>query len=103
MSAMLSVSGLTKLFAGFTAVNRVSFDLNPSEIKLAAQLMSTLEEPFDPLQYKDEYREKVLQWIHAKGSGAKIEPLRARRRPAAESLAGALRTSIAEARKRKRA
>ena len=29
---MLSVSGLTKLFAGFTAVNRVSFDLNPSEI-----------------------------------------------------------------------
>jgi len=29
---MLSVSGITKLFAGFTAVNRVSFELDSSEI-----------------------------------------------------------------------
>jgi len=32
VSAMLSVEGLTKVFDGFTAVNRVSFELRPGEI-----------------------------------------------------------------------
>jgi DNA end-binding protein Ku len=39
------------------------------EVKMAAQLVQTLHEDFDPRRYRDEYRELVLKAIEAKAKG----------------------------------
>lgn len=42
------------------------------EIAMAQQLIESLVTDFEPSKYKDEYREKVLELIEAKASGAEI-------------------------------
>ena len=42
------------------------------EIKMAQQLIDSLSSEFDPSQYRDEYREKVLELIERKASGEEI-------------------------------
>ncbi|MDA0185054.1 Ku protein [Solirubrobacter phytolaccae] len=42
------------------------------EVKMAQQLIESLVTDFEPSRYKDEYREKVLELIEAKASGAEI-------------------------------
>lgn len=78
-------------------------DLNREEIEMAEQLVSMLESAFDPAQYRNEFREKVLDLIETKARGGKVKRavFKARREPA--SLAGALKNSIAEIRRQKRA
>jgi DNA end-binding protein Ku len=51
-----------------------SKDLNVSdrEVKMAQQLIDSLSSEFDPSQYRDEYREKVLELIERKASGEEI-------------------------------
>src|SRR5690606_38804977 len=46
--------------------------LDEREIAMAQQLLSILEAPFDPAQYKDEYRERVLELVHAKTEGRTV-------------------------------
>jgi DNA end-binding protein Ku len=43
--------------------------VNPKELELATRLISALAAPFDPLKYKDTYREKLNQLIAAKIAG----------------------------------
>lgn len=43
------------------------------EEKLAEQLISALEDSFDPAAYQDDYRERVLSLIEAKASGQVVE------------------------------
>jgi DNA end-binding protein Ku len=42
------------------------------EIKMAQQLIDSLSSEFDPSQYRDEYRDKVLELIERKASGEVI-------------------------------
>jgi DNA end-binding protein Ku len=74
------------------------------ELRLAEQLVHTLEEPFDPARYRDEFRDRVLAFIAAKAKGRKVKPSRARPKREPASLAAALQASLArDGRERKRA
>jgi DNA end-binding protein Ku len=42
------------------------------EVKMAQQLIDSLSSEFDPSQYRDEYRDKVLDLIERKASGEEI-------------------------------
>ena len=49
--------------------------MREKEVKLAEMLINELtEKKFDPLQFKDEYRERLLDRIRAKSKGKAIEP-----------------------------
>lgn len=57
----------------FSAIEVGDADLRDKEIALAEMLINELsEEAFDPLAYKDEYRERLMDRIRAKSEGAVI-------------------------------
>jgi DNA end-binding protein Ku len=65
------------------------------EVAMAEQLVEQLAGPFEPERYRDEYREKVLELIDAKGKGAEVElPEAAPRRVAVGDLVEQLRASL---------
>jgi DNA end-binding protein Ku len=47
--------------------------VRPQELKMAAQLVSNLAEPFQPEKYTDDYRANLMKIIHAKMKGKKVE------------------------------
>jgi DNA end-binding protein Ku len=47
-------------------------DIDENEQRMAEQLISAMEGEFDPLHYRDEYREKILQLIETKARGGTI-------------------------------
>jgi DNA end-binding protein Ku len=47
-------------------LNAVATTVKPQEIKLARQVVGTLDAPLDLANYKDEYREALQQFIDAK-------------------------------------
>lgn len=47
--------------------------VRPQELKMAAQLVSNLAEPFHPERYTDDYRANLMKIIHAKMKGQKVE------------------------------
>jgi DNA end-binding protein Ku len=78
---------------------------DPKELKLAEQLVGALEADFDPEEFKDEYRERVLDFVKkkAKGKTPTIRKLRPKKETA-ESLSNVLARSIkAASKERKRA
>jgi DNA end-binding protein Ku len=76
---------------------------NPTraEAQMAEQLVSALDAPFDPAEYQDEYRERVLELVKAKAKGRKVKMPRPKRRRAPESLERALEQSVKAAQKGK--
>jgi DNA end-binding protein Ku len=68
--------------------------LEAKERELAVKLVETLSGRFDPTVYHDQYQERVHELIEAKRAGKKVKPKRAKRRPAAGSLAESLRSSL---------
>jgi len=70
--------------------------LTDREVDLARQLIAALESDFDPTQYRDEYRDRVLELIEtkAKGRRPKVRKLRPKK-PPEKSLAEALTASLA--------
>lgn len=78
-------------------------DSKPSEreLKMAEQLIASLEAKFDPEKYKDDYREQVLALLERKAEGEEIvaaEPLREPRGKVV-NLMDALQKSLAAAKK----
>ena len=73
------------------------------EIELAKHLVSILEGEFNPKEFKDEYRERVLEFIakKAKGHAPRLAPAKTKR--ATTSLDSVLAKSIASLKKGKRA
>lgn len=55
--------------------------LDKKEIKLAEQLISALEGDFDPAEWRDEYRDRLMDFIKkkAKGRAPKVRKLRPKR------------------------
>jgi DNA end-binding protein Ku len=75
------------------------------EIKMAEQLVATLEDEFRPEDYSDRYRERVLKYIEAKAKGRKpkLETISIPRatKSLEEALAASLRAASKPARKEK--
>lgn len=75
----------------------------PQELKMAEQLVAALEAEFDPAEYTDEYRDRVMELIEAKAEGKTVEFRQPERRVAAGDLQATLEASLAAARERKSA
>jgi DNA end-binding protein Ku len=76
--------------------------LGDKEIAMAQQLLSILEAKFDPKQFRDEYRHRLLELIEAKAKGKTVRRAKPRAVRPSEDLVDALRASLAQA-ERKRA
>jgi DNA end-binding protein Ku len=73
------------------------------ELTMAKQLIELLKGKFDPQDYKDEYRARVMEFIEkkAKGHAPKLRLVKTKRRP--PSLDKVLSKSIEALKKQKRA
>ncbi|HEV2883842.1 MAG TPA: Ku protein [Pyrinomonadaceae bacterium] len=73
------------------------------ELNMANQLVAMLEGDFNAADYKDEYRERVMEFIEkkAKGKAPRLRAVKTKRKPS--SLDSVLAKSIASLRKEKRA
>jgi DNA end-binding protein Ku len=78
-----------------------------NEIKLAKQLLGALEGAFEPADFKDEYRERVMEFIErkARGHAPRLKPVRSKRKTASldDALARSLKALKKEKEKEKRA
>lgn len=74
--------------------------LDAKELDMARQLIGMLEAEFDPLEYHDEYRERVLELIEAKQQGKSVKVTPIRRRKPSDDLSKALEASLKKERKR---
>ena len=72
-----------------------------SELKLAQQLVSTIEADFDPALWQNEYRQRLCKLIEAKARGEKLEPQRPKKKAPQASLAESLKASIAAAKEKR--
>ena len=75
----------------------------PRELKMAEQLIDALAAEFDPTEWRDEYRDRVLELIEAKAEGKTVRFRQPAKKRAAGDLAASLEASIAAARERKSA
>lgn len=105
--------GALRLHAGYLALVSlrhaddvlVAKDLEPpagraleaKERELASKLIGALSGEFEHEQYRDEYRERVLELVAAKQHGRKLPLRRFRPEPAADSLVAALQRSLKSA------
>ncbi len=73
--------------------------LTRQEADMARKLLEALHGSFNPAEWKDEYRERVLELVEAKAEGKtpRMEPYR--EKAAEGSLSDALRASLASAKK----
>jgi DNA end-binding protein Ku len=71
------------------------------EMKLAEQLVSSIEGDFDPEQFQNEYRQRLYKLIEAKARGEKVAPVRVKKKAKQANLADSLKASIAAAKERK--
>jgi DNA end-binding protein Ku len=71
-------------------------DLSEREVKMGEQLIAMLEGEFNPDEWKDEYRARVLELVEAKAKGKrpKVEKFKPRKTDE-DSLASALEASLA--------
>ena len=76
-------------------------ELSAGERKLAEQLISTLDAPFDPSVLRDEYRARVLSLIEQKAQGKKFVVKEAPRPRPVSDLSHALERSIKALKERK--
>jgi DNA end-binding protein Ku len=73
------------------------------ELNMAKQLVGMLEDDFNAADYKDEYRERVMEFIEkkAKGKAPRLHAVKAKRKPT--SLDSVLEKSLRALKKEKRA
>jgi DNA end-binding protein Ku len=73
------------------------------ELTMAKQLIGMLEDEFNAADYKDEYRERVMEFIEkkAKGKAPRLRAVKTKRKPS--SLDSVLEKSLRALRKEKRA
>ena len=72
-----------------------------SELKLAQQLVASIEADFDPSLWQNEYRQRLYKLIEAKARGEKIKPVQPKKKQAPASLEQSLRASIAAVKEKK--
>jgi DNA end-binding protein Ku len=74
--------------------------LDPRELGMAHQLIEMLESEFQPQDYHDEFRERVLKMLADKAQGKKIRKFAAKTRQPSMDLGEALQASLQKMRKR---
>ena len=74
--------------------------LDQRELGLARQLIEMLESEFQPEQYHDEFRERVLEMLEAKAHGKQLRKRAAKPRERSVDISHALEASIQQVRKR---
>jgi DNA end-binding protein Ku len=74
-------------------------EMSAKELQMAEQLLRALEGDFDPSEWKDQHRERLMELIEAKAKGRAIPIARARRRRREPDLGDALRKSLAAAKR----
>lgn len=75
--------------------------LQPREIQMAAQLLEALHDEFDPTQFHDEYRARVMDLIETKAAGKKPKVVKFRpRTKETDDVTDALAASLAGMKKR---
>lgn len=72
-----------------------------NELKLAEQLVKSIEADFDPQLWENEYRQRLLKLIEAKARGEKVKPAGIVKKKPQASLAASLKASIAAAKEKK--
>jgi DNA end-binding protein Ku len=77
-------------------------EIKPAERKMAEQLIASMEGEYDPEQYRDEYREALMNVIEAKVAGQKPEPAKKAEPTRIGDLMAALEASVAAAREARR-
>jgi DNA end-binding protein Ku len=68
--------------------------LDQREVNLAMQLVSALEDDLDLSEYRDEYRDRVLELVEAKAAGKVLKFPKAPKRKSEASLASMLEKSV---------
>jgi len=69
-------------------------EASKGELAMARQLVSMLEAEFDPKDYRDEYRERLMQFIERKASGKVVRLARPAPARRTNDLSAALRASL---------
>ena len=88
------------VMAGAVAGATAARETTKQELAMAKQLVEMLAGDFEPAEYRDEYRERVMELIERKSSGKAVriaKPPPAARRP--HDLTAALRASLTRERK----
>lgn len=80
-----------------------SRELDNKEIKMAEQLLTALEDEFDPAQYQDEYRGRVMELIEKKSKGEKVKIRKFKPKKEQPDLKEVLQASLTQAGRRKSA
>jgi DNA end-binding protein Ku len=75
--------------------------LDEREVKMAAQLVSALEDELDMTAFRDEYRDRVLELVEAKAAGKVVKFPTAPKKQTEKSLAAMLEQSVKELKKRR--
>jgi DNA end-binding protein Ku len=70
---------------------------------MATKLVEALAGEFDPADFKDEYRERVMEFIEKKAKGKTTTLHAVKSKRATSSLAGALEKSLKTLKKEKKA
>ncbi|WP_148863521.1 non-homologous end joining protein Ku [Marinobacter fonticola] len=68
--------------------------LDGRELDMAKELIGMLDASFEPDDYHDEYRERVLEMIERKRKGGKVKKPPARKKEPSEDLSSALEASL---------
>ena len=81
----------------------VSMKVRPNELDMAQTLIDNLSADWDPVEFKDEYREAMLRIVEAKINGQEIEVVEAEPTAKVVDLMEALKASVAAAKKEAKA
>jgi DNA end-binding protein Ku len=76
-------------------------ELKEQELKMAKALIETMDTPFDPSQYKDEYQVKLKELLENKVAGKEVVSPKSERPDNVIDLMDALKASIEQNKKRK--
>jgi DNA end-binding protein Ku len=75
--------------------------LDGREVNMAVQLVSALEDDLDLSEYRDEYRDRVLELVEAKAEGRVLKFPQAKRKESEASLAKMLEKSVQDVKRRR--
>jgi DNA end-binding protein Ku len=76
-------------------------EVRPQEIQLAEQLVKSLESPFDPEKYVDEYQQRLVQLIESKSEGKSLRATPERKLAPVVDLMQALQKSLGQMHQKK--
>jgi DNA end-binding protein Ku len=78
-------------------------ELEKNELTMARQLIGAMVDKFEPEEFRDEFRDKVLKMVEDKAKGKKLKLVKPKKKAGQVSLEKVLEASLAAVRKRSHA